>query len=513
MYSTAVAQRGGDLKKPAAHLRRRSKSKTVGERLLEVIENTGFAKWPIEDKFARWFLEHYYGSQNDGVDVTITNARGDGAVDALVRIPETRYSEKRVCVVVHCTYAHAPGEGKKPTPLGKRPYTEFGDLPLIFDEPATLSDWLGKNVDVGCQKLYLDVLTLHRKGQLELRFLLVTLHTRNETNERRAIVKSGKILRPWDFVYAQSVFDLYERSLHGGTPIAGPIKVGIELGTISEYVSKEEQRYKELAVRTYIAVAVIQDLIDEMNVVGESLFSENIRTFKGQTDINKGIVDTFTSEPEQFFFGHNGIVIVCTDLIEGATTLEIINPSIINGSQTLHALRTVTEVQKSARVLLRIIRVPEGKPERQSLVSNLIERSNSQNPIRPWELRANDETQVQLEGAFARQGLYYERKSRAWRQSPSLRQRFSDRVEMVRLAQVLAVCEIGPQAATKVADIFSGGNYSRVFRDEYRFGDVLRDTRSSRPWIAPFARLMTKRATTLEIACGTSLPALALAGT
>ncbi|MGA8474710.1 MAG: AIPR family protein [Candidatus Cybelea sp.] len=442
--------------------------KEIGRALGEAIRGLDVPYKKIEDKFLFWFLQHFYGSRDiDGVDVLITNGPGDGNVDAIVRIPRNRYCAKELCVLVHCTYSPLPGEGRKVTPLASGRYAEFGNLPQAFSSKESLLNHLGNKANEDCKRRYLDIIDDIKDRKLKLSFLLVTLHARVPTFEQRAITASNHVLEKLDFKYAPDVFDVYTRSIHGGTPLAGPISVRFNRHAIFEFRALNHRTGNRPGVTTYITAAVLQDLIDQTKLVGERLFSENVRLERGKTDINEGIKETFLNQADEFFLGHNGISIICTAVDRGPTRLKLFNPSIINGSQTLHVLQGVDEERSEARVLLRIVEVPVGREGRQGLVSDIIERSNSQNAVASWELRANDPIQVKLEHEFSKQGLFYERKKLLWsRNRVTLQRRFEHHVAIVRLAQLLAAATGWPELASKAATLFSGNTYDELFYAE-----------------------------------------------
>lgn len=422
----------------------------------------------VEDKFLSWFLTQFYGHDPDGVQIVITNGRGDGGIDAIVRIAKGRYSSEPMCVLVQCMYSPTPGRGRRPTPLPQGRYAEFSKLPHAFMKKASLLEQLGKHVDQGCKEQYLDVLGDAIQGRAKLDFLLVTLHSRTATYEKRAISGSGHKLSRLNFQYANDVFALYLRSQHGGTPVASTMSVGYARAGIFKLTALSGNHGKQLDVTVYFAAAILQDLIDATRSVGERLFSENVRLMRNKTDINEGIRETFLDEPDEFFLGHNGISVICTsaEVDEDLRKIRLFNPSIINGSQTLHVLQSVEERRPEARVLLRIICVPVGRPGRQRLVSDIIERSNSQNAVASWELRSSDPVQVKLEHEFAKQRVFYERKAFRWRRGrATLQDRFDANVTMVKMAQILAATSGNADLAGKGAAIFSGDSYNELFVD------------------------------------------------
>ncbi|MBW4665316.1 MAG: AIPR family protein [Chroococcus sp. CMT-3BRIN-NPC107] len=76
------------------------------------------------------------------------------------------------------------------------------------------------------------------------------------------------------------------------------------------------------------------------------LFTPNIRSFLGETEINQSIVETLLSEPEKFWYFNNGITALCgkiqKKLLGGSNhdsgVFECFDVSIVNGAQTVGAI-------------------------------------------------------------------------------------------------------------------------------------------------------------------------------
>lgn len=151
---------------------------------------------------------------------------------------------------------------------------------------------------------------------------------------------------------------------------------------------------------------------------GIRLFARNVRGFLGSTEINRGMEETFTKEPEYFFHYNNGITIVCDDAkhesSRGRDVLRVTNPQVINGQQTTRTLARIARRRPEASVLVRVIRVPRdgsGSDGRfEMLVSRIVSATNWQNAIRASDLMANDRRQIEIERQFRKLNYLYLRK-------------------------------------------------------------------------------------------------------
>jgi hypothetical protein len=190
--------------------------------------------------------------------------------------------------------------------------------------------------------------------------------------------------------------------------------------------------------------------------MGERFFEKNIRS--GLDDGNmtnyqiksslKKVID-HEELPENFTLYHNGIAMTAQTLEEslnGATSIRMVEPRILNGVQTVKILKQFIESashsKKSTKknksntddiihsstdgdnsgtydnlqqqlgktmVVARIIRSPDDEFLKRVTINN-----NRQNPIMPWNLRANDLVQIQFEELFGKMQIYYERRQNAY---------------------------------------------------------------------------------------------------
>lgn len=146
-----------------------------------------------------------------------------------------------------------------------------------------------------------------------------------------------------------------------------------------------------------------------------AVFDSNIRRFLGTRGaVNADILRTCTDNvvSHQFWFLNNGITVIC-DSFDPVTDpdnahVKIKNMQIVNGCQTASALAIAEEQGKlssDARVMLRIYETADSQ-----LVDKIVLTTNNQNKISSRDLRSNDKVQVEMQEAFLKYNLYYERK-------------------------------------------------------------------------------------------------------
>jgi hypothetical protein len=165
-------------------------------------------------------------------------------------------------------------------------------------------------------------------------------------------------------------------------------------------------------------IVKLKPLLEFLNTNPDSelVFGRNVRVYHGSTEVNEEMAKTWQTKPDLFFYGNNGIHIICNQCRGGAGEQTLINPQIINGSQTLHTLK-LSGGSNDGWILARITVIPKGdqlKPEIQDMIDKMILYSNRNNVMDPMDLRSNDEIQVRLARELFARKIFYERKTKEW---------------------------------------------------------------------------------------------------
>jgi hypothetical protein len=173
---------------------------------------------------------------------------------------------------------------------------------------------------------------------------------------------------------------------------------------------------------SFVSLVDFARMYSEMNL---RLFQKNIRAgLIEDTPPNRALKKAFQdiatgrSEPNNFVFKHNGLTVEVAHLIEKDGLAEVIEPRILNGAQTIVTLYRLLFPKKGEppaaaevsrleeiRVLAKIV---HGGDEQ--FVTDVAIANNKQNPVKPWNLRASDRYQIDLEQRFKDSvHLYYDR--------------------------------------------------------------------------------------------------------
>jgi len=171
--------------------------------------------------------------------------------------------------------------------------------------------------------------------------------------------------------------------------------------TITIRTAGEPQVIEGPSWRAFYTTTFGEDLVRLVEAYGEDIYTANIRDYLGwrasARNINKQIADTAMNDPENFWVFNNGVSLISRQVEAKQGQLTCNGIAVMNGAQTLGSL---TESSKSKRIrgVKVLIRVVESRDE--NLVRHIIRYNNTQNPIKPWELRVLDPVQQRLERDF-----------------------------------------------------------------------------------------------------------------
>ena len=131
-----------------------------------------------------------------------------------------------------------------------------------------------------------------------------------------------------------------------------------------------------------------------------ALFQKNVRQSLGLSNsVNKQIKATiYGDRHKDFFFFHNGITAICSQMNREGDELKMSGLSVVNGCQSLTTILSCSEqVKKLADtyVMFRFYEIPEY--DRADKIST---STNSQSTVKPRDLRSNDKRVLALKKAF-----------------------------------------------------------------------------------------------------------------
>jgi hypothetical protein len=183
---------------------------------------------------------------------------------------------------------------------------------------------------------------------------------------------------------------------------------------------------------------------------------------------------------EHFTFYHNGVALTAQALEFGPQSISLAEPRLLNGVQTAKTIKKFVDRNKGKRskvlkslrnvnVVARIVRSKDEEFLKRVTISN-----NRQNPIMPWNLRANDLIQLHLEERLRDElHVFYERRENSLRnlsdddlQEMDIAAKRS--IQIRKLAQTLLALHGEVERISKLKEVFESEKwYSDTFRTKY----------------------------------------------
>lgn len=241
----------------------------------------------------------------------------------------------------------------------------------------------------------------------------------------------------------------------------------------------------------------LADLLTIYQKMGQRFLSRNIRSGLGvEHPTHRAIMKSFEDivinqkmTPEEFSFLHNGVSIAVEAYENRKGQVMVTEPRLLNGAQTVASLSAFVDkwagqdkFERNRDLLDRIRvlgRVVSGATA--DFVSQVTIANNRQNPVEPWNLRANDLIQLEFQEKFAKEaGLYYERQQGAFAsltepELEALGAQPGRPVEMRRLAQTFLALQGEIDRLSRLRLVFESESvYRDVFRESYLKKDVRR---------------------------------------
>jgi hypothetical protein len=233
-------------------------------------------------------------------------------------------------------------------------------------------------------------------------------------------------------VYVDEILSLYQRYRKGETPRARDL----ELDVVDKLTYVDRKR----RVKSFLFNAKLSDFRRylEHNDVAR-LVARNIR-YNLSGRVGRVVRRTYENEPHDFWYLHNGLTMICDEYRESGRHTIIVNPSVVNGAQTLYAIAGSRATRSNALVTTRVVvrRSVAGPVEDDAWLQKVIRGVNTQNRVKAYDFRSNEPEQFELQALFREVKVLFERKRGEWkehRNDPAFRG--FDRLPLFRLGQVL----------------------------------------------------------------------------
>ena len=276
-----------------------------------------------------------------------------------------------------------------------------------------------------------------------------------------------------------------------------PLKPG---KTIHEFALSLNQlaapHVSPLGHRLHVGFVPLLELHGLYKAMSYRLFERNIRF--GLSEENapnreirrslEAMVLKGSDDPEHFAFFHNGVSIAASSLVEANGGWRIVEPRVLNGAQTITSfdhflnrnernalLRERQDALASVRVLAKIIVAPPGDP----FITRVTINNNRQNPVEPWNLRANDDVQLRYADEILEQLRFvYERQEGAFASLTEddlddLGVAASKPLKLLKVAKTLLALQGEVKRMSQLGEVFEQDKtYGATFRSDYLCCDL-----------------------------------------
>ena len=180
-----------------------------------------------------------------------------------------------------------------------------------------------------------------------------------------------------------------------------------------------------------IGMGRLYDIYGMFRHMGSRFFERNIRhSLPEDGSVNRVLQKAFRDigidkklDPAMFAFNHNGVTFSAQKIEEDGVGYRITEPRLLNGAQTITTLarfieknkerddiETIKDRLKRIEVICKVITHADDP-----FITTVTINNNRQNPVDSWNLRANDQIQLELSDHFrSKLGIYYERQQKAF---------------------------------------------------------------------------------------------------
>lgn len=171
---------------------------------------------------------------------------------------------------------------------------------------------------------------------------------------------------------------------------------------IKHTVRLSQQKYLKLQLgdtNVVLAALPLSECIKFPGIKDGTLFKKNVRQSLGLSNqVNKGIKQTIYHNGSDFFFFHNGITAICSEMEIKDDELSLKGLSVVNGCQSLNTILSCSEKVKESSgsyIMFRFYEIPEKNRADKISIS-----TNSQSAVKPRDLRSNDKKVLSLKKAY-----------------------------------------------------------------------------------------------------------------
>lgn len=330
-------------------------------------------------RFIAWYLRNIHNLDTYEAKDCITDGAGDKQIDAI-------YIDNQFGIVYIIQGKFYSGESVDAEPLREvlSSWIQIKDL-------AHLQDGANHRLQVKINEMATAI-----EDDYEICFELITTSELTEAAQADLIafqkeIAESEVLQANLVVVDNATLKFkYDEALNKSRPY------------INHEFPLEAGKYMELMVgntKVVIVALPLKECIKIPGIKDGSLFRKNVRQSLGSSNkVNKGIARTIKNNSSDFFFLHNGITAICSQMSIYENLLSVKELNVVNGCQSLSTIFSCSESAKKATdayIMFRFYEISD--PDRADSIST---STNSQSAVKARDLRSNDKAVLAMKRAY-----------------------------------------------------------------------------------------------------------------
>lgn len=330
-------------------------------------------------RFVAWYLRNIHNLDTYETKDCITDGAGDKQIDAI-------YIDNQSSTIYIIQGKFYGGDSVDAEPLREvlSSWIQIKDL-------AHLQDGANNKLQIKISEMANAL-----EDDYEICFELITTSTLTDAAKRdleafqRELAESETLSANLVVVDNETLRFKYDEALNRNRPY------------INHEFQLESGKYMELTIDGTKAVIVALPLKDCVKIPGikdGSLFRKNVRQSLGTSNkVNKGIAHTIKKDAGDFFFLHNGITAICSQMSIHNGILSVKELNVVNGCQSLSTIYSISEYAKKADngyIMFRFYEISNS--DRADKIST---STNSQSAVKARDLRSNDKAVLAMKKAY-----------------------------------------------------------------------------------------------------------------
>ena len=330
-------------------------------------------------RFVAWYLRNIHNLDTFETKDCITDGAGDKQIDAV-------YIDNQACAIYIIQGKFYGGDT-----VGAEPLREVLSSWIQIQNLAHLQEGANHNLQVKISEIATAL-----EDDYEVCFELIMTSTLTDSAKhdlevfQKNLSDNEAISANLILVDNETLKFKYDEALNRSRPY------------INHEFNLEVGKYMELTIDETKAVIVALPLRDCIKIPGikdGSLFRKNVRQSLGTSNkVNKGIARTIRNNAGDFFFLHNGITAICSQMSIHEGILSVKELNVVNGCQSLSTIFSYSELAKkadNAYIMFRFYEISDAER-----ADNISTSTNSQSVVKARDLRSNDKAVLAMKKAY-----------------------------------------------------------------------------------------------------------------